>query len=384
MQKRIHLDQINGVPLLPEVRTALSDCLEQVGNPSSLHAQGREAARLRDAGRSAVAALVGARPEEVIFTSSGTEANHWALTGLAQAHAQKGRHLIVSAVEHASVLQTARRMEKNGWKVTQIPVDRQGRVDLEALERALAEPTALVSIQWANGEVGTLQPIAEIVRCAKAQGAVLHTDAVAAAGRVPIDLRQIPADALSLAGNTLGGPPGVGALVVRKGVRIPPVFVGGTQEEGRRAGTENLLGIVGFGRASAAAAKELPEFAARSTPLRDHVIRGILISYHDAVFHGHPAERLPGHVSVSLPGIEAERLVLELDLKGIAVGVGSACTALVMKASHVLKAMGVPEKQARGAVTCTWGARTAESEIDRFLEALKEMGALRALRLTGR
>lgn len=359
MQKRIHLDHINGV-----------------GNPSSLHAEGREAARLLDESRSTVAALVGARPEEVVFTSSGTEANAWALTGLAEAVSAKGRHLIVSSVEHASILQTARRMEKSGWRVTLLPVDRQGRVDLAALEKALETPAALVSLQWANGEVGTLQPMTEAVHLCKTKGVLFHTDAVAAAGRVPVDLRKIPVDALSLAAHPLGGPPGVAALVIRKGIRIPPLFVGGTQEEGRRAGTENLPGIVGFGRACEAAVKELPAWAARATPLRDRLIRGILTAYPDASFHGHPAERLPGHVSVSLPGMEAERLVLELDLRGVAIGVGSACTTLVMKASHVLKAMGVPEKQARAAVTCTWGAGTKESELDRFLEALKEVGVL--------
>lgn len=327
-----------------------------------------------------MAALVGARSEEAVFTSSGTEANAWALTGLGQAavraehvEARTAPHLIVSAVEHASILQTARRLEKSGWNVTLLPVDRQARVDLDALDRALEAPTALVSIQWANGEVGTLQPLAEIVRRAKARGALVHTDAIAAAGRVLVDFKSVPVDALSLAALPLGGPPGVGALVIRKGVRIAPLFVGGTQEEGRRAGTENLPGIIGFGQVCEQAAKALPEFGSRAAALRQRLIEGIRAFCPTAVFHGHPTDRLPGHVSVSFPGWEAEQLVLELDMKGIAVGVGSACTTLAMKSSHVLKAMGIPDPEAKGAITCTFSPSTSEPEIDRFLQAVQEI-----------
>ncbi len=354
MSRRVYLDHINGM-----------------GNPSSLHAEGREAARLLDQARSSTAALAGARPDEVVFTSSGTEANDWALIGLTAP--SSCRRLIVSSVEHASILQTARRMEKEGWKVEHLSVDSTGRVQMDGLKRALEEPAALLSIQWANGEVGTLQPILEAIQLAKAKGVPVHSDAVAAAGRVPIDFHRAELEALTFAAHPMGGPPGVGALVVRKGARIQPFFLGGAQEDGRRAGTENLPGIVGFGKACEAAARDLPGFSGRSTPLRDRLIRGILTLYPDAVFHGHPAERLPGHVSVSLPGFEAEQLVLGLDLQGIAVGVGSACTTLAMKGSHVLKAMGIPEKQARGAVTCTMGPQTTDLEIDRFLEALKEV-----------
>ncbi len=367
---RIYLDYQNGTPLLPEALTAIQEVLPLVANPSSLHSDGRTAARWREQARAQVAALVGARVEEVYFTSSGTEGNTWALTGLAEAYRSRGRHLVVSAVEHLSILQMVRRMEKEDWGVTVLPVDRNGRVDPERVEQALTPKITLVSLQWANSEVGTLQLVAEIARRVKGKGILLHADAVAAAGQVPIDLRTIPVDALSLAGNTFGGPPGIGALILRKGVRILPLLVGGTQEDGRRAGTENLLGIVGMGAASAAALRDLPALAEKVTPLRERLIRGILKLLPEATLNGHPTERLPGHVSVSIPGVDAEALVLALDREGVSVGLGSACTSRTMKASHVLRAMGIEESRARGTITCTLGSGTTAAEIDRLLELL--------------
>ena len=351
------------------------ETLDRLGNPSSLHAEGRAAARIRDLARTQVAALAECRPEEVVFTSSGTEANAWALTGLAEASSGRGKHLVISAVEHLSILQTARRMEKTGWKVTLLAVDRHGRIDPGVLEKALTPETALVSIQWANAEVGTLQPIKEIVRLVKSRGILIHADGVAAAGQVPVNLQRVPVDALSLAAHPWGGPPGIGALILRKGVRLAPLFVGGTQEEGRRAGTEDLMGIVGMGRAAEVTAKEIGSFSGRITPLRDRLIRGILEDVKEATIHGHPTERLPGHVSFSVPGVDAESLVLALDMQGVAVGVGSACTSLAQKASHVLKAMGIEESLARGAVTCTMGLRTTDLELARMRELLPQAAA---------
>ncbi len=353
----------------------MAEALGRLGNPSSPHAEGRAAARLRDAARACVAALAGARPEEVLFTSSGTEANAWALAGLAEAGAGKGKHLILSAVEHLSLIHMARRMEKAGWKVTCLPVDRFGRVDPEVFEKALTPETALVSVQWANAETGTLQPVGELARLAKARGVLVHCDAVAAAGQVPVSLGAVPVDALSLAAHPWGGPPGIGALVLRKGVRLAPWFVGGAQEEGRRAGTENLAGMVGMGRAAEVLLPEIPALAERITPLRDRLIRGILKDVPEAVLHGHPTERLPGHVSISIPGADAETLVLALDMQGVAVGIGSACTSLTRKASHVLKAMGVEESLALGAVTCSLGFRTSQDEVDRLVELLPRVAA---------
>ncbi len=363
---RTHLDHLNGRPLSAPVRAAIEEALGSCGNPSSLHAGGQTAARLLKRARGQVAALTGSRPEEIFFTAGGTESNAWALRGLAK----PGSHLVVSAVEHLSVLQTAREMEKEGWSVTLVPVDAAGRVDPAAVEAALTPKTALVSVQWANPEVGTLQPVAEIARRVKAKGVLFHTDAVAAAGRVPLDLAAVPADAVSLASGPLGGPPGAGALVLRRGVRIRPLFVGGTQEEGRRAGTENLLGLAGFGAAAEQAARELPSLREKVLPLRERLVRGILKLFSEAVFNGDPADRLPGHISVSFPGADAEALVLALDREGVSVGLGSACSSKAVKASHVLKAMGAGDPQALGTITLTCGQETSAGEVDRFLETL--------------
>ena len=374
-QARIHLDHINGAPLLPEVRSAMAEVLDRLANPSGLHAEGRIAAQARDAARAQVAALIGTRSEEVVFTSCGTEANVWALTHLAEARRDRGRQVVLSSVEHLSLLQTARRMEKEGWRVTLLPVDRRGRVDPAALDRVLTSETVLVSVQWANAEVGTLQPMEEIARRAKSRGVLVHSDAVAAAGQVPVDLRKIPVDAVSLAAHPMGGPPGIGALVLRKGTRIAPWFLGGGQEEGRRAGTENLLGVVGMGRAAEVVLKEREGWAGRITPLRDRLIRGILDRVPEATLHGHPTERLPGHASFSIPGTDAEELVLALDMQAVAVGIGSACTSGARKASHVLKAMGVEESCAMGAVTCTLGGRTSQAEVDRVVDLFPRVAA---------
>ncbi len=348
----------------------MEEALAHCGNPSSLHAEGREAAQRLQKARSRVSSLIGSRPDELFFTAGGTEANAWALAGLAAGRRGTGDHLVVSAVEHLSVLQHARRMEKEGWSLTELPVDGAGRVDPDRLEAALTPRTVLVSVQWANPEVGTLQRVAEIARRVKARGILFHTDAVAAVGRLPVDVSAVPVDALSLASGPLGGPPGAGALFVRRGVRISPLFVGGTQEEGRRAGTENLVGLASFGAAAEQAARDLPALAGALLPLRDRLVRGILNSLPEAGLNGDPAERLPGHISVSFPGIDAEALVLALDREGVSVGLGSACSAKAVKASHVLKAMGVGDSCALGTVTLTLGPETTAEEADRFLAVL--------------
>ena len=356
----------------------MEEALSSCGNPSSLHAGGQTAARLLRRARGQVAALAGVQPEEILFTAGGTESNTWALRGLAKSARRAGpasgasfrSEIMVSAVEHLSVLQTAREMEKEGWSVILIPADRAGRVDPSAVEAAITLKTVLVSVQWANPEVGTLQPVAEIARRVKAKGILFHTDAVSAAGRVPLDLAAVPADAVSLASGPLGGPPGAGALVLRRGTRIQPLFVGGTQEEGHRAGTENLVGLAGFGAAAEQAARELAAFPGKVLPLRERLVRGILNIVSDASFNGDPTDRLPGHLSVSFQGADAEALVLALDREGVSVGLGSACSSKAVKASHVLKAMGVGDLQALGTVTLTLAGETAVEEVDRFLEIL--------------
>jgi len=373
--ERVYLDVQNNSGLNPQVAVAMEEALRLLGNPSSLHKEGRLSAQAMETARGQIAALIGALSEEMVFTSSGTEANTWALTGLAKAHESRGRHLVISSIEHLSILQVARRMEKEGFRVTVLPVNPTGQVDLEVLEEALTSQTVLVSIQWANAEVGTVQPMAQLVRRVKARGILFHTDAIAAAGQVPIDVRAVPVDALSLVANTFGGPPGCGALFLRKGTRILPLFVGGAQESGRRSGTENLIGIIGMGAAADLARREGEEPSQRLIPLRDRLIQGILRQIPEANLNGHPTQRLAGHVSVSFSGVDAETLVLSLDLEGIAVGLGSACTSRAIKASHVLKAMGVEESRALGTITCTLG-RATQAQIDRLLEVLPRVVAM--------
>ena len=373
MAGRIYLDSMNGGPLRREVAAAMAEALSEMGTPASQHAEGRRAGQLLDKARSHIAALIGVSSEEIYFTSSGTEANTWALHGLTKPHASKVRHLVVSAVEHLSILQTVRRMERDGWTVTVVPVDGNGWVDPMEVEKAIRAETVLVSVQWANGEVGTIQPMAEIARRVKGRGVLLHSDAVAAAAALSVDVRSVPVDALSVAANTMGGPPGVGALFIRKGVRIDPLFVGGTQEAGWRSGTENLIGIVGMGQAAAVTQREFSVESGRLTSLRDHLIQGILDKIPEARLNGHPAQRLPGHVSVGFPGMDAETLVCALDLEGVAAGIGSACSTQTMKTSHVLKAMGVEESRALGTITLTLGPETTEEGMNRVPEILARL-----------
>jgi len=377
---RIHLDHLNGAPLLPEAAAAISQALGKLANPSAPYAEGREAARLRDRARGQVAALLGARPDEILFTSSGTESNLWALSGLArsvlrQAQGERRNHIVLSAVEHLSLLQGARQMEKEGWEITVVPVDHAGRVDSGRVEQALTPRTALVSVQWANAEVGALQPVAELARRVKQRGVLFHSDAVAAAGRVPVDVREMPADALSLAANIWGGPPGVGALYLRKGVRILPLMVGGTQEEGRRAGTENLAGIIGMGAAAAAVAERLGSFAAGANPLREKLVRGILELSVGAALNGpsHPTERLPGHASVSFPGVDAEGVVLSLDMEGICASSGSACSSGSLTPSHVLSALGLPDTLCNSLIRLSLGRETSDADIQYLLSKISSM-----------
>ena len=367
---KIHLDQMNGGILLPAVAAAMKEALSFQGNPSSFHKPGRQAAAAIERSRQEVAQLIQAHPQEIVFTSSGTEANALALLGIAKAYPSRGRHLVVSAVEHLSVLHLIRQMEKEGFRVTLVGVDRLGRVDPEALEQALTDETILVSIQWANGEVGTLQPMGPILERVKPRGILIHSDAVSAVGQVPVNVRQVPVDALSMTSSSFGGPPGVGALYLRHGVRVVPLFVGGAQEEGRRAGTENVVGIVGFGQACRVAGQEMEGWMARLIPLRDRLIHGILNMIPEASLNGDPAERLPGHVSMSVPGVDAQALVLSLDREGISVGLGSACTARSIKASHVLKAMGVEQLRALGTITLTLGPQVTQADIEFLLDRL--------------
>ncbi|MEE8174033.1 MAG: cysteine desulfurase family protein, partial [Dehalococcoidia bacterium] len=296
--KRAYVDTAATTTILPQVLKAMLPYLQDhYGNPQSLHLWGDEAREAVDDARGKVAALIGARPEEIIFTGSGTEANNFAVKGLALAQQSKGKHAVISAIEHFSVLHSAKTLEKWGFEVTQIPVDKHGLVDPEEVAKSIREDTILVSIMHANGEVGTIQPIAEIAKVVKKTGALFHTDAVATAGTIPVDVKELGVDALSLTPNQFYGPKGVGALWLKKGVRIIPFLDGGVQEGGRRAGTENVPAIVGLGKAAELAKEEMAYRMAHLSALRDRLIGGLLSWIEHAILTGHPTQRLPGNAS---------------------------------------------------------------------------------------
>ncbi len=373
MTDRVYLDWNATAPLRPEARAAMLAALDLVGNPSSVHAEGRAARRVVENARENVADLVGAQPPDVVFTSGGTEANMLALTpGL-------GARLLISAVEHPSVLAGGRFPTD---AVDRLPVTPEGTVDLALLERRLGELSrnrVLVSLILANNESGVLQPVSEAVRVAREAGAVLHLDAVQAAGRIPLDINALGADLLTVSGHKIGAPKGVGALVRRDGTRelADPLIRGGGQERGRRAGTENVVGIAGFGAAAAAARAELTTAGPRMAALRERLEGKLKATTPAIVIFGAASERLPNTTLFAVSGMKAETAIIAFDLEGIAVSSGAACSSGKVQPSHVLAAMGVPPQLARGAVRVSLGPTTTESEIDRFVEAwIRVSGAL--------
>jgi cysteine desulfurase len=369
--KRAYLDNAATTPVLPQVLEAMLPYLKDVyGNLQSLHDWGDEAREAVEDSRGKVAALIGAQPEEIIFTSSGTESNNFAIKGLAQAQQSKGKHIVVSAIEHFSVLHSAKTLEKWGFEVTQIPVGGQGLVDPAEVARSLREDTILVSIMHANGEVGTIEPLAEIAKVVKKTEALFHTDAVATAGTIPVQVKELGVDALSLAGNEFYGPKGVGALWLKKGVRIIPLLDGGVQEGGRRAGTENVPAIVGLGKAAELAEEEMGSRREHLSALRDRLIRGMLSRIEHVILTGHPTQRLPGNASFCIEFIEGEALLMLLSSKGIAASSGSACTSKALKASHILTAMGIPPETAQGSLLFSLGLENTGEKVDYVLEAL--------------
>ena len=369
--RKAYLDNAATTAILPQVLEAMLPYLKDVyGNPQSLHEWGDKAREAIEDARGKVAALIDAQPGEIIFTSSGTEANNFAIKGLAMAQQSKGKHIVVSAIEHFSVLHSARTLEKWGFEMTQVPVDRHGVVDPDAVARSLRKDTVLVSIMHANGEVGTIQPIREIARLAKEAGALFHTDAVATAGTIPVDVRELELDALSLAGNQFYGPKGVGALWLKRGVRIMPYLDGGVQEAGRRAGTENVPAIVGLGRAAELARADMESRMEHLLALRDKLIGGILSGIEHTVLTGHPTQRLPGNASFCIQFIEGEAMLMLLSLQGIAASSGSACTSRALKASHVLTAMGIPPEVAQGSLLFSLGRENTVEDVNYVLEAL--------------
>ena len=366
---RINLDCAAGAPLAPEVTQAMAQAMELVGNPSSVHRQGQAAREVMERARAQVAALIGAKPDEIYFTSCGTESNNWAIRGLLAAHKRPRGHVIVSAIEHPSILLIVKRFEREGMDVTYLPVTAEGVVTPEALRAALRPETALVSVMHANGEIGTVEPIAELAAMAHAAGALCHTDAIASVGHVPVRARELGVDALSVAADQFGGPAGAAALYLKDGVRILPLLDGGGQETGGRSGTENLIGIAGLGAAAELAATQLAQRAAHEQGLRDRLKAG-LASLLGGRFSGSWTNRLPHNLHVCVEGLSSESLVLGLDQAGISAGLGSACNSKAMRPSHVLKAIGLSDDQAQGAILLTMGTDTTEMEIDQAIDII--------------
>ncbi|HEY5493985.1 MAG TPA: aminotransferase class V-fold PLP-dependent enzyme [Candidatus Anoxymicrobiaceae bacterium] len=366
-----YLDHYAATPVLAEVADAMRPYLsEDFGNPSSLHQRGDTAREALYAAREQVAALIGAQPEEITFVSGGTEANNTALKGISWAAKRKGNHVVVSSVEHFSVLNAARTLTKFDFEMTEVGVDDYGMVDPEDVRAAIRDDTVLVSVMAANGEIGTVQRTADIAAVAREKGVPFHTDAVAAAGYIPLNVADLGVDAMSIASDLLYGPKGAGALWVRKGLRLMPLLDGGIQEDGRRGGTENMPGIVGMGKAAELAARDLASRAKGLTALRDRLIKGLMEAIPRLRLTGHPSIRLPWNASFLVEFIEGESMLLFLDQKGISVSSGSACTSRALKGSHVLTACDVPAEMASGSILFSLGIENTPEDIDYVLESL--------------
>jgi cysteine desulfurase len=364
----VYLDHIAATPLHPSVLEAMLPYLkENFGNPQSLHSAGQRALTGIEEARGKVASLIHADPAEVLFTSCGSESNNFAVKGLALAQKEKKNHLVLSAVEHQSVLHSAKNLEKLGFKTTLVPVDKYGLVDPEDVRKALTKETALVSVMLASSEVGTIEPVREIALLCRSLNVLIHTDAVAAVGSIPVDVKELGVDALSLSADQFYGPKGSAALFLRKGTRIIPLIDGGIQEGGRRAGTENVAGIVGLGRAAEIAREELQKRMGKLRPLRDRLMAELPQKVDHTFLTGHPEKRLPHHASFVVEFIEGEGMLLFLDMKGISVSSGSACTSRALKASHVLLAMGLDHALAQGSLVFSLIEETSGADIDYLL-----------------
>jgi cysteine desulfurase len=368
MDKVIYLDHASTTPADPEVVAAMLPWYtEEFGNPSTLYSLGLSAAHATRQARESIAQAVGADPEEIYFTSGGTESDNWAILGTAEAQQKKGRHLITSAVEHHAVLESMEYLEKRGYEVTRVPVDSGGLVDPDDVRRAIRPDTILVSIMHANNEVGTIEPISEIGKVTHEAGVPLHVDAVQTAGKLPLDVDEMGVDMLSMSAHKFYGPKGVGLMYLRKRTRITPLFHGGGQEKGRRAGTHNVPGIVGMAKALELATSRMADDAVREAALRDRLWGGLSSSIEAIHLNGDPVRRLAGNLSVRLSGIEGESMILMLDMEGICVSSGSACTTGSLEPSHVLVALGIPVEEAHGSLRVTLGRSTTEEDIDYFI-----------------
>jgi cysteine desulfurase len=369
--KPIYLDNTSSNPLLPEVREAMLPYLDALyGNPSCMHDWGDAAREGIETARTQVADLIGAQAEDIIFTSSGTESNNLAVKGLALAQQSKGKHIVISAIEHYSVLNSTKTLEKWGFEVTLVPVDKKGLINPNDVEKSIRDDTVLVSMIHASSEVGTIEPIKEIAQITKKHKVLFHTDSVAAVGNIPVDIQELGVDAISLAGNQFYGPKGAAALWVRSGVRLIPLMDGGVQEGGRRPGTENVPAIVGLGKAAESAKANLAERMSHLESLRDRLLTGIPSKIERVIVTGHPAKRLPGHASMCVEFIEGEAMIMLLSSQGIAVTSGSACTSRALKASHVLIAMGLTHAVAQGSLLMSLGISNTTEDVDYVIQTL--------------
>ena len=383
---RVYLDHNATTPVAPEVADRIDRALRELwGNASSVHHFGQQAKAVVDDARSQVAALLGADASEIVFTAGGTESDNFALRGAAEALEPTGRrHLIASAIEHEAVLNTLKALARRGWRMTLLPVDQSGIVRPDSLREVISDDTAVVSVMHANNEIGTVQPIAELARIAKAHGALVHTDAVQTAGKVPIDVRAMGVDLLSVSGHKFYGPKGIGALWVRKSVRLLPLMAGGRQERNRRAGTENVPGIVGLGAAAERAARKMAAEAERLAALRDRLEQGVLAAVPGSERNGAAEPRVPNTTNISFARIESESLLIGLDLEGIAVSSGSACSSGTLEPSHVLKAMGLPHARTLSSIRFSLGESNTEADVDRVIRVLPPLvEKLRSLSAVG-
>jgi len=371
VRRKVYLDHIASTPCHPKVVEAMQPYFRDIfGNPQSDHEFGWQAKMSIEEARGKVASLIKSLPQEIIFVSSGTEANNFAIKGIANAFEKKGRHIITSSIEHRSVLTTLKFLEKSGFKVTYLPVDKYGVVDPDDVRNNITGETILISIMHANNEIGTIEPVAEIGRIAREKNILFHTDAAASAGTVPLNVNELNVDLMSISAHKFYGPKGTGALYVRKGVRITPLIHGGVQEAGRRTGIENVPGIVGFGVAADLAEKEMEERRNYLMPLRDKLTKGIMDRIDHVYYNGHPTERLPNNVNVAIEYVEGESMLLSMMKEGIATASASTCTMMSLEISHVLQGIGVPPHIANSSLVFSLGMDNTEDDIDRVLDVL--------------
>lgn len=369
---RVYLDNAATTQVRPEaIAEMMPYFTDYYGNASSVHTYGQEAKKGLDIARERIAKAIGAEANEIIFTAGGTESDNTVIFGVAEKYGDKGKHIITTAVEHHAVLHACEKLEQKGFRVTYLPVDEYGRVTAKQVEEAICDDTILVTIMFANNEIGTIMPIPEIGEVCRAHKVLFHTDAVQAVGHVPVDVKAMKIDMLSMSGHKFHGPKGTGVLYMRKGLRVPSLIVGGAQERTRRAGTENVPAIVGMSRALEIAVENMEETSARMTRLRDKLIAGIL-EIPDTRLNGHPTDRLPNNVNISIRYIEGESILLTLDMNGVAASSGSACTSGSLDPSHVLLAIGLPHEIAHGSVRLTLSEFTTEEEIDYTIGVVKE------------